>query len=62
MVTQLLTPAKKPTIADVSDTNSPAEARRKEKESRSVVSAKKTVCLPVKVVLISETLQTAVRY
>lgn len=61
MVIQLLT-LRKSTIADVSDTNSPAEDRRKEEESRSVVRAKKRNCLPVKVFLISETLQTAVRY
>lgn len=34
----------------------------KEEESTSVVRAKKRGCLPVKVFLISETLQTAVRY
>lgn len=61
MVIQLLT-LRKSTTADVSDTNSPAEDRRKEEESRSVVRAKKRNCLPVKVFLISETLQTAVRY
>lgn len=61
MVIQLLT-LRKSTIAHVSDTNSPAEDRGKEEESRSVVRAKKRNCLPVKVFLISETLQTAVRY